>query len=69
MLETDGMGDAHYNAHVHISKEPRCEQGQKRHIIGREEHRVLSNSSNPGADRAPLPLLLLPMVPKMCYEA
>lgn len=29
MLEIDGMSDAHYNAHAHINKKPRCEQSQK----------------------------------------
>ena len=28
MLDIDGMSDAHYNAHVHINKEPCCEQSQ-----------------------------------------
>jgi hypothetical protein len=27
------MDDANYNAHIHINKEPRCEQSQKKQII------------------------------------
>lgn len=68
MLEAHGMSDAHYKAHIHINEEPRCERSQKNQIR-REQRSVLSNSSSLGADRAPWPPLLLPMLPKMCYEA